>query len=153
MENEPERSRNREIHTLIQEMVHYRNSLLPRADPDVEKVVSLENRYDAILFKAREEYEYDPPGAYFKDGYNLYRRMEKYRDNHLLFLHDTKVPATNNEAERHLRNYKRKQAQAVSFRSNESVEAICKGMSCLVLMRQKDGDNLLHQVAEVFESH
>lgn len=112
-----------------------------------------ENRYDAILSKAREEYEYDPPGAYFKDGYNLYRRMEKCRDNHLLFLHDTKVPATNNEAERHLRNYKRKQAQAVSFRSNESVEAICKGMSCLVLMRQKDGDNLLHQVAEVFESH
>ncbi len=153
MENEPERNWNKEMHTLIQEMVHYRNSLLPGADPDVEKVVSLENRYDAILSKAREEYEYDPPGAYFKDGYNLYRRMEKYRDNHLLFLHDTRVPATNNEAERHLRNYKRKQAQAVSFRSSESVEALCKGMSCLVLMRQKDGDNLMKQVAEAFGSH
>ena len=32
--------------------------------------------------------------------------------NHLLFLHDLRVPATNNEAERLLRNYKRKQAQA-----------------------------------------
>lgn len=35
--------------------------------------------------------------------------------NHLLFLHNFKVPATNNEAERLLRGYKRKQAQAVSF--------------------------------------
>ena len=32
--------------------------------------------------------------------------------NHLLFLHDLRIPATNNEAERLLRNYKRKQAQA-----------------------------------------
>ncbi|MGE9860822.1 hypothetical protein ACQQ93_12885 [Lachnospiraceae bacterium SGI.256] len=40
--------------------------------------------------------------------------MEKYKANHLLFLHDARVPATNNEAERLLRNYKRKQAQAVT---------------------------------------
>mgnify|MGYP000326175732 FL=1 len=39
--------------------------------------------------------------------------------NHLLFLHDSRIPATNNEAERLLRNYKRKQAQAVTFRSFE----------------------------------
>ena len=34
------------------------------------------------------------------------------KQNHLLFLHDFRVPATNNEAERLLRNYKLKQAQA-----------------------------------------
>ena len=36
--------------------------------------------------------------------------------NHLLFLHNSRVPATNNEAEGLLRNYKRKQAQAVTFK-------------------------------------
>lgn len=51
----------------------------------------------------------------------------------------------------YLRNYKQIQAQAVSFRSIESVEAHCKGMSCLVLMRQKDGDNLFRHVAEVLD--
>ena len=153
IENEPDRSWNKEMRALIQEMVHYRNTLPPGAVPDSEKVASLESRYDAILVKAQEEYEYIPPSKYFKDGYNLYRRMEKYRNSHLRFLHDVRVPATNNEAERHLRNYKRKQAQAVSFRSDESVDALCKGMSCLVLMRQKDGDNLFRQIAEAFGSH
>ena len=42
--------------------------------------------------------------------------MEKYMQNDLLFLHNSRVPATNNEAERLLRNYKRKQAQAVTVR-------------------------------------
>nr|WP_277935543.1 transposase [Parablautia muri] len=39
---------------------------------------------------------------------------------HLLFLHDRRVPATNNEAERLLRNYKRKQKQTVTFCSGQA---------------------------------
>ncbi len=35
---------------------------------------------------------------YYREGYNLYLRMEKYKENHLLFLHDTRVPANNNYA-------------------------------------------------------
>lgn len=50
-----------------------------------------------------------PANDYYRDGYNLFLRIEKYMQNHLLFLHDLRVPATNNEAERLLRNYKRKQ--------------------------------------------
>ena len=58
-----------------------------------------------------------PTNDYYRDGYNLFLRMEKYMQNDLLFLHNSRVPATNNEAERLLRNYKRKQAQAVTFQS------------------------------------
>jgi hypothetical protein len=76
--------------------------------------------------------------------------MEEYRDNHLLFLHDIRVPATNNEAERLLRSYKRKQAQAMTFRSDESVESLCKGMSMLVLMRQKENCNVIESVKDIF---
>ena len=70
--------------------------------------------------------------------------------NHLPFLHDPIVPATNNEAERLLRGYKRKQQQAVSFRSFESIEDLCGCMSMLVMMRQEEGLNLFDRVSQIF---
>ena len=70
---------------------------------------------------------------------------------HLLFLHDHRVPTTNNEAERLLRSYKRKQQQAVSFRSQESINYLCQCMSMLVVMRQKEELNIFDRVSEIFE--
>lgn len=70
--------------------------------------------------------------------------------NHLLFLHDHRVPATNNEAERLLRNYKRKQAQAVSFRSFDSIDYRCQCMSMLVVMRQEETVNIFDRVSRIF---
>ena len=116
IENEADRTWNKGMRSLIQEMIHYRNCLPQEAEPDTEKVSGFEERYRAILQKAKEEYEYVPASEYYKDGYNLYLRMEEYMSNHLLFLHDHRVPATNNESERLLRQYKRKQQQAVTFR-------------------------------------
>ena len=93
-------------------MLHFRNGLHPSEEPDPCKVSEFEERYRKILETARKKYEDVPANDYYRDGYNLFLRMEKYMQNHLLFLHDLRVPATNNEAERLLRNYKRKQAQA-----------------------------------------
>ena len=76
--------------------------------------------------------------------------MEKYRENHLLFLHNLQVPATNNEAERLLRGYKRKQKQAVTFRSFESIDYLCQCMSMLVMMRHKEDVNLFDRVSRIF---
>lgn len=151
MENEPERTWNRQMHALVREMVHYRNSLPEGAGCSAQKVLDFEERYREILAVAKEEYEYIPAGDYYKDGYNLYLRMEKYMRNHLLFLHDRRVPATNNEAERLLRKYKRKQQQAVSFRSFESIEHLCECMGMLVMMRQNGEENLFVRVSQIFE--
>ena len=150
MENEPERVWNSQMRSLLQEMIHYRNSLPEHMKCDETKIQNYETRYKSILEKAREEYEYIPANEYYKDGYNLYLRMEKYMSNHLLFLHDHRVPATNNEAERLLRNYKRKQMQAVSFRSSESISCLCDCMSMLVVMRQKEEANLFRKVSQIF---
>lgn len=150
MENEPERTWNKRMHTLVREMVHYRNSLSQEEESDEKRVREFEKEYREILSKAKEEYEYIPASDYYKEGYNLYLRMEKYMSNHLLFLHDRRVPATNNEAERLLRKYKRKQQQAVSFRSFESIEHLCECMSMLVMMRQEEKANLFVQVSEIF---
>ena len=150
MQNEPERTWNKDMRSLLQEMIHYRNSLPEDAELDELKVSGYEKRYKEILQKAREEYEYEPASDYYRDGYNLSKRMDEYMENHLLFLHDKRVPPNNNEAERDLRKYKRKQKQAVSFRSSENHEYLCEGMSMLVMMR-KNEENLFDRVSRILD--
>lgn len=150
MSNEPDRTWNREMYSLLQEMIHYRNSIPPDEKPDMVMVSGFEERYRIILQKAKDEYEYIPVSKYYKDGYNLYLRMDKYMTNHLLFLHDLRVPTTNNEAERLLRNFKRKQQQAVTFRSQDSIEYLCQCMSMLIMMRQKEEMNTFNRVSQIY---
>lgn len=152
MENEPDRTWNREMHALVTEMIHYRNEAAIYAKPDLSKVSEFEARYDEILKKAKDEYEYVLPGKYYRDGYNLYRRMEKFKRAHLRFLYDPTIPTTNNAAERYLRNYKRKQKQAMSFRSFEAIEDLCDGKSMLIKIRKNDGANVFQEVAQRFDS-
>lgn len=149
MENEPERSWNSEMHALIREMIHYRNSLDTGTACNEAEVSGFEERYRQILQKGKKEYEAVPASKYYRDGYNLCQRMEKLMDNHLLFLHDIRVPANNNQAERCLRNYKRKQKQAMSFRSFESLDHLCRSMSMLVEMR-KNETNIFDKVSMIF---
>jgi hypothetical protein len=116
------------------------------------EVEAFEMRYDEILEKARAEYGHEPPeGKYaYRDGFNLYKRMVKYRSAHLLFLHDRNVPWTNNHSERPLRKFKRKQKQVMVFRSFESLEYLCQCMGVTESMRMR-GENLFESIAEVFE--
>lgn len=76
--------------------------------------------------------------------------MEKYKTSHLFFLTDHRVPATNNEAERLLRRYKRKQQQAVSFRGFESIEYLCECMSMLIKIRQNEESNIFNRISQIF---
>lgn len=75
--------------------------------------------------------------------------MDEYMPEHLLFLHDRRVPDINNEAERLLRNYKRKQKQAVTFRSFENIDYLCQCMSMLVMLRQEE-NNLFDRISQIF---
>lgn len=136
------------MRALITNMVSYRNSI---TDTSMEenKIAEYEKSYSDILDKAQKEYKEKPPGKYYRDGYNLYKRMQEYKDEHLLFLHDFRVPSTNNEAERHLRNYKRKQKQAISFRSFDSVDYLCQCMTLLESLRKKD-INVFNHLSVIF---
>ena len=53
-------------------------------------------------------------------------------------------------AERQLRNYKRKQVQAITFRSDSSIEDLCDSMSMLSLLRQNGEENVFNKVSEIF---
>lgn len=150
MENEKNLTWSTKMHSFIQEIIHYRNSMEPGKAIEESKIQEIEESYRDILKIAKDEYDYEPPTKYYMDGYNLYKRMEKYMENHLLFLHNPKIPTTNNEAERLLRSYKRKQAQAVSFRSLDSIDYLCRCMSMLFGMRRNAETNVFQELSYMF---
>lgn len=150
IDNEPNLVWNKEMQTFLRELIHKRKQLPPETNFSDGQIIQYEAQYKKILAKAKEEYEYIPPSKYYRDGYNLYRRMEKYMSNHLLFIHDYRIPTTNNEAERLLRGYKRKQVQAMSFRSQASIDYLCQCMSMLVMMRKTEEENIFEKVSTTF---
>jgi hypothetical protein len=155
MYNEPGRRWNILMRKLIQEMIHFRNSLAPdeTRDPDEvdpKKVKGFEKKFDEILELAKEEYEYEPPSKYYIEGFNLFKKMSKYRDSHLLFLHDIRVPPTNNLSERLLRVLKRKDAQVMTFRSFKSLDFLCRSMGTVASLRQHD-QNLFESITSIFD--
>jgi hypothetical protein len=149
MDNEPELRWNMQMRELLRKMIHYRNGLDPGENIDPDKVAAYEAMYTQILNVAKEEYEYEPPSAYYREGYNLSKRLNEYMENHLLFLHDKRVPSDNNLSERLLRNYKRKQKQVMTFRSFENLEHLCCCMGVLMSLSSQD-QNLYKHVATIF---
>ncbi len=151
IENEPNLTWNSKMRKLLQEMIHYRNGLSvenPILDPD--KVEEFKIRYKETLELAKQEYEYEPPTKYYKDGYNLYKRLDKYRDSHLLFLHDVRVPTNNNLCERKGRTFKRKQKQVMTFRSSGGLHYLCNSMSIIDMLSAKE-ENLFKSVAAILD--
>lgn len=150
MENERNLKWNKQMRELIQDMIHYRNSLDPDKDPDPDKVAGYETKYQDILEIAKEEYEYEPHSKYYIDGYNLYMKLHNYKESHLLFLHNKSVPSNNNLSERLLRVFKRKQKQVMAFRSFDSLHYLCNSMGMINLLCTQE-KNPYVSIASIFE--
>lgn len=149
LQNEPELTWNGQMLDLFRKMLHYRNGLSEEEALSPAVVSGFEAEYDRILEKAEEEYENEPPGDYYREGYNLYVRLRKYKENELLFLHDKRVPASNSLCERLARVYKRKQKQAVTLRSQENLCYICDGLSVVYLLRANE-ENVYQKISEIY---
>lgn len=150
IDNEKNLTWNSKMKELIKEMVHCRNDVPQGEGLEESQITLFEKKYDEILSIAEKEYIDFPPSKYYREGINLYTRMKEYKDNHLLFLHDMRVPTTNNLSERLLRSYKRKQAQATVFRSFDQIGYLCDGMSMLIMLRQKENVNVFEEVKKIF---
>ena len=157
MENEPNLKWNLLMRDLLREMIHFRKNLDPedKRNPDEIDpggVKALELRYDKILELANEEYDNEPPSKYNMDGFNLYERLRKYKANHLLFLHDRRVPYSNSLAERLLRVIKRKQHQVMCFRSFGGLDELCNCLGTIETQRSRGG-NVYEGVRKLFDKH
>ena len=135
---------------LIQKMIHYHKYLDPDEPPDLNKVEKFTMEYMKVLETACKENEYEPPSRYYRDCYNLYKRLYEFADNHLLFLHCIGVPSDNNLAERLLRIIKRKLKQVMSFRRFDSLRSLCCTMGLVASMRMND-KNLFCEATNIFD--
>ena len=149
IQNETELEWNKQMLELFRKMLHYRNGVSENESLSPSIVSGFEEEYDRILEMAEKEYTDEPPGDYYKEGYNLYLRLKKYKENELLFLHDKRVPANNSLCERLARVYKRKQKQAVTLRSQENLCYICDGLSIVYLLRSNE-ENVYQKIAEIY---
>lgn len=149
IQNEPELTWNGQMLSLFREMLHYRNGLPEGIQADPRVVSGFETEYDRILKKAEAEYADEPPNDYYREGYNLFIRLREYKENELLFLHDTRVPANNSLCERLARVYKRKQKQAVTLRSYDNLCYICDSLSVVYLLRA-GGENVYQKISEIY---
>jgi len=146
IDNEPNLTWNIKMKEFLSSTIHEvkQNRVLSE-----NRIKELEETYDQILKTADKEYYLHPPRKYYPEGFNLFIRMRSYRDNHLLFLHHPEIEYTNNTSERALRRFKRKFKQAVTFRSNESVEALCNCMG-IIETRRLQGCNIFKTSKEAF---
>ena len=150
IENEKDLTWNWQMLALIQEMIH-ENKIAPAEGIADTKIAEFEEKYDAIVRTATEEYKNYPPSDYYRDGYNLYLRMVEYRHNHLLFLSNPLVAPDNNLCERKARVLKGKINQAISLRSFEHLTYFCECLSVLDHFATENADNLYQSVKSIFK--
>lgn len=149
-ENEPDKTWGKKLEAWIKESVRYWHEIDDGfRDYDKETAQKYIDRFNEILTTAKEEYEYEPPSKYYREGYNTYRRMAESPDDYVLFLMDPSVPPTNNIAERYGRKFKRKAHQVMSFRSQTGAEWFCDGLTITELIRTQEL-NVFHELTERF---
>jgi hypothetical protein len=148
-QNEPHLTWNARMLEHVRAMIHWRKRLPPGGGPDPAEVAAMEARYDEILALAESEYAEHPPSKYYRDGYNLFRRMRDFREHHLLFLRDPRVEPDNSLCERKARLFKRRQHAAIAFRSLEGLGYVCYGIAAVDNMRAA-GKDVFAETSAIF---
>ena len=88
-------------------------------------------RYNKILSTGRVENRSTSPKWAKREESALLNRLEKYRDNHLLFLKNFEIAFTNNMSERDLWKCKNRQKVAGGFRNMEGCEMFADILSII----------------------
>ena len=95
---------------LLSEMNRKRKELIASKGSFSEaQIHEYEKRYADIINEGRQQNTATRPKWTKKEELALLNRMEKYSENHLLFLHRFDVPFDNNMSERDLRKCKNRQ--------------------------------------------
>lgn len=84
--------------------------------------------YDDIIKKEKIQNKGTKTKWAKQDEMSLIRRMEKHKENHLMFIYDFNIDYSNNVSERDLRKCKNRQKMSGGFRSENG----CK-MYCIIL--------------------
>ena len=150
IENERKKKWNRKLRRWISRAVkHWISYREENADAWRKMSDRLIKQFLETVSLGMTEYEYVPPNKYFRDGFNLCKRMHESPDEYVLFLRDPIVPPTNNRAERDARKYKRKAHQVMSFRGDHGDEYFCNNLSIIETLKRRNL-NLYQEISSRF---
>lgn len=97
-----------------------------------------EQKYRNLIIKGRRENEKTSHKYAKSDEKTLLNRMEKYMENHLMFLHDFSVPFENNISERDLRKAKNRQKMAGGFRKESGHRMYCSILTIIETLKRRN---------------
>ena len=149
-ENEPGKTWGGRLDRWIKDSIRYWDDVdCGEIEYDVKEAEKYINELHRIIEKAKEEYEYEPPSKYYREGYNTYKRIEEDFEEYVLFLRDPSVPPSNNICERGARKFKRKAAQTMAFRSQQGVNYFCDGLTIMESLRARK-ENVYDSLTTIF---
>ena len=97
-----------------------------------------EERYQELIRKGRKQNVETKHSYAKKEEQTLLNRMEKYRQNHLMFLNDFGVPFDNNTSERDLRKAKNRQKMEGGFRKSSGNEMYGSILSIIETLKRRE---------------
>lgn len=145
IENEENLTWHKKMQSLLREMI----ASVKEASLNTLSKAAYIRAYESILELSLQEYDKNPPNKYYREGFNLAKRLKAYQDSTLYFLEDEEIPYTNNLAERQLRKVKRKARVAGSFRSYEGLEYYCNVQS-IIENTKTIGKSFFEHLKDVF---
>jgi hypothetical protein len=121
-----------------------------RAGPEETKDIM--ERYDDILKKAEEEYKKETEGKknidYYDEERRLISRMTEFKEEHLRFFTDFRIPFGNNNAERDVGFYKNKMRASGAFRSDRGADDAMRILS-VISTAIKQGINVYEMIIDI----
>ena len=137
---------------LLSEMNRKRKELIASGSSFTEtQIHGYEKRYADIINEGRQQNATTRPKWARKDELALLNRMEKYSENHLLFLHRFDVPFDNNMSERDLRKCKNRQKMSGGFGVADGRDMSCRILSFVESCKRRSM-NLFDAIFSAFSS-
>lgn len=145
----------RELLELMHEMLHRKNELTEegRTSMPGEEISEFEARYTEILRRGLKKYTDKNPSVkkkYEPEFVKTFSRMLVFREDHLRFIKDFRVPYTNNNAERQCHAVKAKKNVSGQFVSELGGEAYVSILSLLQTAKLKN-ENALETLERLFQ--
>lgn len=139
---------------LLLEMKKEKEEAIERGESKLKKkkIEEYSSEYSKIIEKWKKDLEsrIEKEGKEkYKEEENLVKRLEKYKENHILFIKDFRVPFDNNLAERNLRMIKTKTKVSGGFRNEEGGKTFCINRSFIATCKSRT-QNILEECQKVF---
>lgn len=122
-----------------------RRDLLGESGFAPEQLERYRLRYEELLSAGEEENSRTKGRIAQREEKALLKRLKKYKENHLLFLADFRIPYSNNMSEKDLRICKNRQKMAGGFRTASGRQMYCEIMSFIETVKRR-GLNIFQSI-------